>query len=189
MRMHPRLAELFTYIDQEHDALRSAYEAVPADRRAMRPSPETWSVDDVIGHLTLIERRLATVLGNVIAQARAGGLPNESASDSVLERINAGRWSDRSMKFKGPAVVDPRTAEIVYSWSDYDETRRRLKDVLLGGDGLALEQVSHPHVIMGPLSIYEWIGFMGGHAARHAAQIREIAATLTSDVTPDAPRD
>jgi hypothetical protein len=68
----------------------------------------------------------------------------------------------------------------MHSWSDYEATRRATREVLCGADGLALEQVHRPHVFFGPLNLYEWIGFLGGHAARHAAQIREIDVQLAA---------
>jgi len=177
--MHPRIAELFGYIDREHAALRAAYESVPAARRALRPSAESWSVDDVIGHLTLLERRLAVVFGQAVAGARERGVPAEASTDPILPRINVERWHDRRRRITGSAAMDPRTDGAVYAWEDYEKARQGVKDVLLGGDGLALEQVHLPHIVVGPLTLYEWIGFLGGHAKRHADQIREIDASLS----------
>jgi hypothetical protein len=178
--MHPRLAELFDYIDREHDALRATYQGVPASRRAVRPSPGSWTVDEVIAHLTIVERRIGAVLGAAIAEARERGVPDETSTEPILDHVNAGRWHDRSRRITGTPAVDPRTQGASYSWDDYESARRETRQVLLGADGLALEQVHRPHVFFGPLNLYEWIGFLGGHAARHAAQIREIDAELTA---------
>jgi hypothetical protein len=46
---------------------------------------------------------------------------------------------------------------------------------LNASDRLALGTLSMPHPLFGPLSAYHWLAFVGGHEARHAAQIREIA--------------
>ncbi|HYV96027.1 MAG TPA: DinB family protein, partial [Gemmatimonadaceae bacterium] len=56
--MHPRLAELTEYIDREAGVLRSAYDRVPDDRRAVRPSPDRWSPAEIVHHVTIVERRL-----------------------------------------------------------------------------------------------------------------------------------
>ena len=53
--------------------------------------------------------------------------------------------------------------------------RRDLMAVIVTGDGLALGAVSAPHPALGSFSVYDWIAFVGAHAARHADQIREDA--------------
>jgi hypothetical protein len=53
-------------------------------------------------------------------------------------------------------------------------TRRALADVVARGDGLALGKVSAPHPALGSFNGYDWIAFVGAHAARHADQMREM---------------
>jgi len=50
----------------------------------------------------------------------------------------------------------------------------------LKGDGLALGEVIQPHLVLGPINIYQWLLFVGSHEARHTAQVREIAAQLNA---------
>jgi hypothetical protein len=54
---------------------------------------------------------------------------------------------------------------------------------MLAGDGYALGEIVHPHPALGPLDMYGWMAFCGAHAARHAAQIREIDAILAGAPT------
>ena len=56
--------------------------------------------------------------------------------------------------------------------------RETLRQVVIDVDGLALAEVSAPHRHLGPLNGYEWMAFIGNHESRHAAQIREIGASL-----------
>ena len=51
-------------------------------------------------------------------------------------------------------------------------------EVIRSTRGMPLGAVQQPHRILGELNLYEWIAFLGTHEARHAAQIRELAATL-----------
>ena len=81
--MHPRITELLVYLDSQTVNLRSAYESVPADRRAVRPSPDRWSPAEVVHHLVIVERRLSQRLASLIEQARA--LPPEADESSSLE--------------------------------------------------------------------------------------------------------
>ena len=53
-----------------------------------------------------------------------------------------------------------------------------VRDLLRSVDGVALGGITFPHPLFGPLSLYQWFGFIAAHGARHAAQIREAAASL-----------
>jgi hypothetical protein len=55
--------------------------------------------------------------------------------------------------------------------------RQGVVAVVHSGDGLALGAVSAPHPALGVFSGYDWIAFVGSHAARHADQIREMNLT------------
>jgi hypothetical protein len=48
--MHPRLAELLAYVRAQTEDLRNAYEAVPPERRAVRPEPDRWSPAEIVHH-------------------------------------------------------------------------------------------------------------------------------------------
>jgi hypothetical protein len=172
------MSELMEYIDEQHERLRAAYEAIPLERRAARPSPEQWSATEVIAHLTLIERRLAGLFATKLRGAREAGLPLESDDAPVLPAFNLARVLDRTTKISAPDPAHPRHLAESATWSLYEETRAQLKTAVLAGDGLALSGVSHPHPVFGPISLYEWIAFAGAHAARHAEQIRDAGQAL-----------
>jgi hypothetical protein len=42
------------------------------------------------------------------------------------------------------------------------------------------ELMTYAHVLLGQLTLYEWLLFLGQHEGRHAAQIGEIARRLTA---------
>ena len=42
----------------------------------------------------------------------------------------------------------------------------------------ALDRVTHPHPVFGPLTLRSWMALTADHEARHAAQIDEIAGAL-----------
>jgi hypothetical protein len=176
--MHPRMTELFDYLDEQHEQLKATFEAIPPAQRSVRPSPERWSATDVLGHLTLLERRLAGLFAAKIEAARGAGLPAESDDSPLLPTMPLARVLDRETKIVAPEAVQPGNLPAPATWNDYEQARAQLKAAALTGDGLALAQVTHAHPAFGSLDLYTWLAFAGGHAARHAAQIRETAATL-----------
>jgi hypothetical protein len=54
-----------------------------------------------------------------------------------------------------------------------------MRSVMRAADGLKLTDVTMPHPVFGALNLYTWFAWVGSHEARHAAQIREIAAAVS----------
>ncbi|MDB4874202.1 MAG: DinB-like domain protein [Gemmatimonadetes bacterium] len=172
--MHPRTAELLAYLDEHHAVLRGAFDAVPADRRNRRPASDQWSATDVITHLTLVQRRIATVFAKSVEEARARGLGAEADASPVLPTLDTARFVDRGRKIAGPERINPIHTGDSLEWSDFETAHAALEAALLQGDGLALSEITAPHPMFGAMGMYEWIAFAGAHCSRHAAQLREI---------------
>src|SRR5262245_44917179 len=179
--MHPRLTELLSYLDREQQELSVALRDIPGNERQESPGPGRWSAVDVIEHLGLIERLLANRFTTWITEARAAGIPAEHDSSSILATMNTTRALDRSARITAPEPGKP-TGKLTFdeAWSAFKDARTEIKRVIETADGLALAQVVHPHRALGPMTMYEWFGFVGSHTARHAAQIVEIGATLAA---------
>jgi hypothetical protein len=170
--MHPRLNELLAYVDRETSALREAYESVPPDERDVRTDPARWSPAEIVRHLAIVDRRIVQLLGKLIDQARA--LPPETETSPLLPNSVVSRVLDRSRRFKTSEAGEPAETDLERVWDELMATRRALADAVATGDGLALGSVSAPHPAFGPFNGYEWITFVGAHAARHADQILEM---------------
>jgi hypothetical protein len=172
--MHPRISELLAYIDRHTATLEAAYTAIPAARRTVRPAPDRWSPAEVVHHVAIVEQRLVKRLQQLAEQARA--LPPEGDASSVFTVVDTNRIEIRNVRFKTSELAEPRDTDASRVWSDFEATRRELKDAIRDADGLALNEVSAPHPALGALTGYGWIAFAGAHAARHAAQITEDAS-------------
>src|SRR5690242_4104641 len=107
--MHPRLTELLDYVDKQTEVLRSAYESVPPEQRAVRAVPGRWSPAEVVQHLAMVEGRLAQRLGQLIEQARA--LPPETETTSALTRQSTAGVLDRTARFVTSETMEPRDAD------------------------------------------------------------------------------
>jgi DinB family protein len=169
--MHPRTTELLRYIDDRTAELRAAFDSVPADRRTVRPGPNRWSAAEVVHHVTIVEQRLTPRIRALIEEAKHFG--PERDESSILAIIRPQRAESRERRIQTAEALEPRDTSVLTLWHDFDAARRELTDAVLAGDGLSLSKVSAPHPALGPLTGYDWIAFIGSHAARHAAQIRE----------------
>lgn len=170
--MHPRLNELLSYVDRETSALRDVYESVPPDERDVRTDPARWSPAEIVKHLAIVDQRIVQLLGKLIDQARA--LPPETDTSPLLPSPVVSRVLDRSRRFKTSQASEPLQTDRDRVWDELMATRRALADVVATGDGLALGSVSAPHPALGTFNGYEWITFVGAHAARHADQMLEM---------------
>ena len=172
--MHPRITELLRYIDDKAAELRAAYDAVPPERRGVRPAPGRWSPAEVVHHLVITERRLAQRLAGLIEEARA--LPPESDSSPILPTLNVKLVEQRTKRFVTSEAGEPKNTDVAHVWEEFDEARRALKAVIISADGVALGNATSSHPALVQFNGYQWIAFAGSHAARHADQIREITA-------------
>jgi hypothetical protein len=176
--MHPRTQELLTYLDAQRAVLRTTLESAPAAIRERVPGPGAWSVANVLEHLAIVEQRIATLLASMIEKARADGLAAETSSEPLLPTLGVERLANRETKVVAPDLLHPTGMTAAAAWTALEQAGVALRDAVRTGDGLALGTLSRTHPLFGPLSLYQWIAFVGAHEARHAAQIEEIAASL-----------
>src|SRR5258708_22152474 len=179
--MNPRLEEVLNYLDTERRALRDAIELVPAELRDQQPGPDRWSVAEVLQHLVIIEKRIGLGMAKWVADAKASGVGPEVETSSVLNSLDLALIADRSRRRNAPEEVRPNgDLDAASAWTALEQTRAALRAAVLPADGLALSDVVKPHLVLGPINIYQWLLFVGSHEARHTAQVREIAAELNA---------
>ena len=171
--MHPRMTELFGYLDAQRAALKAAVDAVPAEARERYPSADEWSVAGILEHLSIVEHRIAGLLSALIVEAKAGGLAVETSNEPILPTAGLSRVIDRSTRVPAPDQLRPTGLSAAASWSALERAGAALREAARTGDGFAIGTIMRPHPLFGPISLYQWIAFAGAHEARHAAQIRE----------------
>jgi len=150
---------------------------VPPELRGQRPEPGRWSVAEILEHLAVVERRMTRFLTTQIEAARADGVEPESETSPILDSFNMALIVDRSTRriVASEASIPSGELDADAAWEALEQSRAAFREAVLSGDGLALGGRTVPHPSLGPLNLYHWIAFAGGHEARHADQIREIA--------------
>jgi hypothetical protein len=177
--MHPRIREVLEYLDTHRAALKRAVAAVSPELRGRRPAPERWSVAEVLEHLGLVERHITRLLQNLISEGRAAGIGPEQETSLVVPTLDLSRLLNRSRREPASDAAKPREGlDASAAEAALVRQREALRATLLSADGLALAEVSAPNPVLGVLNASQWVLFIGGHEARHTAQIQEIAAAL-----------
>lgn len=185
--MHARTTEVLAALDRSHDALRRAILRVPASLRETSPAPDRWSAAQVVHHLALVETRIAGVLQNVMTQARAGDLGAETLTGSAYGSLDWSRVADRTnARVASEANTPPDTVDLTDAMGTLTQQRAVIRALLRDADGLALSTVVAPHPVMGDLNLYQWALFVATHESRHAAQVVEIAESLTRSTGTDS---
>ena len=170
--MHSITRELLAYLDQQRSVLKSAFESVPVKRRDHPPAPERWSAANVVEHLAIVEARISRLLSERIEEARSG-LQASTTTDPILPTIGYQRMYDRSTRVKAPETAIPTGLDAASAWAALENSGSMMRAMLVANDALDLTPVKHAHPRFGPLSVYEWVAFLGAHEVRHAEQIRE----------------
>lgn len=180
--MHPRTEELLQHLDTQHRRMHAAVDGVPRAERGRKPTPTAWSVAEVLEHLAIVERRIDRLFQSKLAEARAKGIGQERDQSPIVGTIDMDRVLDRGRKITASEAALP-TGKLSAddAWAALDEARAALCRTVRECDGLALGEVIHPHPVLGPINLYQWIAFVGGHEARHAAQVIELRDTLRDE--------
>jgi hypothetical protein len=177
--VHPRIEELVAYLGNQRGVLRAAVDSVAPDARERPPAHGGWSVANILEHLSVVEHRIARLLSSTIAVAQTEGLAPETSVDPLLPALVAERAFDRSEKLMAPEALNPTGLSAAAAWDALEKAGAEVHHAVLTGDGLALGTLTHPHPIFGPITVYEWIAFVGAHEGRHANQIMRIAASAS----------
>jgi len=177
--MHPRMQELLEFMDEQYAAFCAAADAVPPAERERQPADGCWSVAQVVDHVGRVEGMFAHFVTKAMTEAQAQGVAAESETSSVLSPALLQKVRDRTTRRNAPEPAHPAPdARYDDARAVLDQAHRRGRELLASADGLALETITMPHPALGVLNLYEWGVAVGGHEARHAEQIRELAASL-----------
>lgn len=165
-------------LQAERTGLLARLERIPADSRNRRPDPARWSVAEVLEHLTSLEiglTRLLTLRGQQPPPPDSPAPDESSKMTPALARL----VRDRSKHIEAPERVLPAGALTA------DEALPHLQNARAGmlaafdsANPDALDQLTHPHPLFGPLTLRSWVALAADHEARHAEQIAEIAQQL-----------
>ena len=175
------VAEIFDDIDATRARLLQTVEGLSADEQNFRPAPEKWSVAEVVEHLSIIESRVARLLGKLLekaeAEAGAGSAGAAFAPVSVAEFVEA----SRAQKLEAPENVRPAGAPLADSLEALRDSRAALHALRPRVEQTDCAAARFPHPIWGPLNLYQWLLFVGAHEARHIAQIEALKETMNAE--------
>ena len=148
--------------------------AVPESQARINPEAGRWSVIDCVEHVVLAEERFLGWLekGNEVETARAN--PQKEAELAVAV-------TNRASRAQAPEAAQPkgRFGSLAEALAAFDAVRNRSVQ-FVQQRGSKLYQLMAEHPRFGPMNGAEFVQIIAGHARRHAAQIREVRASLAA---------
>lgn len=167
--------EVMRLLAEERRTLVAAIEQVPLAAREQRPAADAWSVAEVLEHLGRVERGIARLLA-----LRGREQPTAEQPPPVpLDAARIARIRGRDTRIEAPDRIRPTgTVTAADALAALEATRAELREAVIAADPASLDGCTHPHVVLGVLTLRDWIRFVAHHEARHAAQISEIAQAL-----------
>lgn len=175
-QLHPNVSDVLAELEQARAVLRDAVAAVPDSDRAKRPGEGRWSVNEILEHLSMVERRFTGLLAMRIQEAKQTGLGAEQNARAPLPPELKKMFEDRSNRRNAPDAVHPTgTLDFGKAWQAVEAARADLSELLCSNEGLALGTVVHQHPVFGTLSVYQFAELIANHERRHAKQIAEAA--------------
>jgi uncharacterized damage-inducible protein DinB len=162
---------LLSHLHSSKRMLGDAVRGLSVEQLNYKPSPDKWSIAEVVDHLIKTEPLL---LGNVYALLRMPVDPN--AKSPVTNEAVLAQMTDRSKKAEAPPQLQPKpvwtTAEQLLE--EFEKRRERSLDFARNTQDDLLHRVRK--VGEQEMSVYQFVLYLPGHTMRHLAQIEEVKA-------------
>jgi hypothetical protein len=176
MPLSKKLQELVDRISRNREKLLQSVSGLSEAHLNHKAEETSWSIGDVLNHLSLSDEANAKLTSNLLKRARASSLPPDTSPevseihsmDDLFPRMNAA-------KFQAPEFVAPHShAPVDESLARLKASRERMLANVEQLDGFDLSGLTYPHPFAGELNAYQWILMAGAHEARHAEQINRM---------------
>lgn len=171
--MHPQLLENYKELESTRELVMSQLENVDIEILQKKPTPENWSVVQLINHLILAERMS---LGYIIKKYPAVGELDEVGLKQNLAMKTMKLAQLSSKKFKAPAPVSQpkEDSSLETLKKEWEKVQVDLKEFLDQYPDKHLKRALYKHPFIGRISLVQMMKVHVYHILRHKAQIDRI---------------
>lgn len=168
------IAEIYDANDKIRDNLKQVLGDVTAEQAGNFPNGEKWSIANIVEHLSMVDYGMMRISAKLLNAAKEKGETSNGEahiSSDFLQKIAGAR----DMKVEAPETVVPSgDRSIEESLSKMDENRKGLNELRPLFEKVGCDGFTFPHPAFGQLNSNEWLALLGGHEARHTAQIERL---------------
>ncbi|MDQ3320840.1 MAG: DinB family protein [Acidobacteriota bacterium] len=172
------IADIYQTNDKIRRELIETISNLPDERANFLPDGEKWTVAQFVEHLSMVEDGMTKISGKLLAEAQSSG--NKADGKAVFSESFMKKAAEmQDMKFESPDRVRPTgTKTVAESLEKMRETREQLEKLRPLFETVECSDARFPHPFMGDLTAHEWLALVGGHEARHLAQIKNLIEKL-----------
>ena len=171
------VAEILEAIDETRKRLCHKVEALSPAQETFRPSPDAWSIAEIIEHLAIMEERMFRLFVMMVKKADSTEV---QAGGRGFRPVSIDQHVERSLKEKyvAPETVRPSgNLRIEDSLARMRRSRAQLHELRPKLEAVDLASITYPHPAFGPLDISQWLAFIGVHEDRHLRQIESVMSS------------
>lgn len=171
------VAEILETIDETRGRLYDRVEALSPAQEKFRPSPDAWSIAEIVEHLAIMEERMSRLFVMMVKKADAAGA---QAGGQRFRSFSLDQFVERSLteKYTAPETVHPSgKLAIEDSLARMRRSRAQLHELRPKLEAIDLSSMTYPHPAFGPLDLSQWLAFIGVHEARHLRQIETVMSS------------
>ncbi|HEX8650416.1 MAG TPA: DinB family protein [Pyrinomonadaceae bacterium] len=173
------VAEIFETIDETRERLYNRVEGLSPAQEKFRPTPDAWSIAEIVEHLSIMENRLSALMKMMLKKAESAS--EEAGEDGQGFRpFSLDQHIKRSLKEKyvAPETVRPSgNITVGESLAGLRSSRAELHELRPKLESMDLSTMTYPHPVFGALNLYQWLAFIGIHEDRHLRQIESVLSS------------
>lgn len=170
------IADIYAANDKIHDKLKITIANLSDEQLAYLPDGEKWNVAHIVEHIAIVKDGMSKISAKLLTQAQAAGKTSDGKA-ILTENFATKAAEARQLKFEAPDRVRPTgNLTINESLAKMEESNQALEKLRPLFETVECSDFKFPHPFMGELSAHEWLALVGGHEARHTAQIEKILA-------------
>jgi len=174
------IADIYATNDKIRAKLKETISNLNDEQMAFLPEGEKWTIAHIVEHIAIVEDGMSRISAKLLTQAQSAG--KQSSGQAILTENFAKKAAEaRELKFEAPDRVHPTgKSSIAESLAKMEENRQALEKLRPLFESVECSDFKFPHPFMGELSAHEWLALVGGHEARHLAQIEKILVRMTT---------
>jgi hypothetical protein len=178
------VAQIMEEIDKTRERLYQRVEGLTDEQATARPTPNAWSLAEIVEHLSLLEDRLLRMMTMMLTKAESAGVPRAPDAPPVLMKpftLDEFIERARNEKYTAPEAVRPGgQASLADSLAKLRRSREELRALRPRIEATDLSGVTYPHPAFGPLNFYQWLALIGMHEERHLRQAEAATSSASS---------
>lgn len=167
------LKEIWAENTAAREALCEQVKGLTEAQLSFRPTPDKWSIGEILDHLCLAEQSISRTLSKIQQIAAGRGLIGEAETmEGMPHRINLEIYN---RAVAAPDSVRPSAERpLDQLLSSLRESRERMLEVASRVDGRMVTKVAIRHFQLGELDFYQWLALEAAHESKHLVQICRI---------------